>query len=117
MNKTAKIWSSFAVPVLFFTAVINWANHPHVVSLLKGNVVNTLWWLVPIMFLGWYFRSKLLQKSNQWVDHFSAAFLVGYFAAKGFPKVHTYNEATRSMWILAAAAIFYMAILLWWDEI
>jgi len=117
MSKTTKIWSAFAVPVLFFTAVINWANHPHVVSLLKGNAVNTLFLLVPVMLLGWWLRSQLLKKPNPWVDHFSVAFLVGYAAAKGFPKVHTYNEASRSMWIMAAAAIVYLAVLLWWDEI
>ncbi len=117
MNKTAKIWSAFSIPVLLLTWLTHWANHPSAVNLLKGNAINTLYLLVPVMLLGWFLRAKILQKPNQWVDHGSVAFLLGYLAAKGFPKVHTYNEASRSMWIMAITAVFYLALLLWWDEV
>src|SRR5579859_6612513 len=117
MNKTLKIWLWLAIPVILMAAFVNWSNHPTVVSLLKGNVVNTLWLLVPVMLLGWLIRSQMLRKANPWLDQFSIAFLLGYLAAKGFPKIHSYNEASRSMWILALTAVFYLGLLLWWDEI
>ena len=117
MNKTLKIWLWVVVPAFLINSIINWTNHPHVVALFKGNALNTLYLLVPVMLLGWLIRSQMLHKANPWLDHFSVAFLLGYLAAKGFPKVHTYNESSKSMWILALAAAFYLALLLGWDEI
>lgn len=116
MSKAFKIWAGFSLLLFLVVAFTNWSNHPSIVVRLNGNVVNTLFLLAPVMLLCWFVRSKFLGLSNQWLEHSAAGFLLGYLAAEGFPRVHSYDEATRVMWIMAGAASLYSALLLGWES-
>ncbi len=112
MKKAFKVWAGFSLLLFFIAAVTNWSNHPHLISFLQNY---SLFFLIPVMILGWLLRSRVFKLPNDWVDHFSLSFLFGFLAKQGHFKVHSYNEATRVMWIAAILASLYLAIILGWE--